>query len=40
MMNALSAERMRQEAEGAQNSNQATPLGTPVIAKLRSGSRY
>ena len=57
MMKALSAERMRQEADGARNSaqakwsrenfakglaqdNQTTPLGTSVIEKLRSGSRY
>ena len=57
MMKALSAERMRQEADGAQNyaqakwsrenfakglaqDNQTTPLGTSVIEKLRSGSRY
>ena len=57
IMKALSAERMRQEADGARNSaqakwsrknfakglaqdNQTTPLGTSVIEKLRSGSRY
>lgn len=57
MMKALSAERMRQEADGAQTpaqvkrnrenfvkglaqDNQTTPLGTSVIKKLRSGSRY